>query len=107
MKAEIVRIKVKLKDREIELTAQEARELQTELNKLFEMEKSALQKLKEEWEKDNPKKEYVPYPVYPSPIIIDRTPPSWPHPWQIWCTPNTGTPTPHLGDTICMSLGAS
>jgi hypothetical protein len=60
MKTEITRIKLKLKDREIELTAQEARDVQKELNQLFEMEKTELQKLKEEWEKTAPKKEYVP-----------------------------------------------
>lgn len=100
MKTEITRIKLKLKDREIELTAQEARDVQKELNQLFEMEKTELQKLQEEWEKTAPKKEYVPYPVYPAPIIIERNTPYWPRPWEIWC----GTTGGNSG-TLCMAVG--
>jgi len=42
MKIEITKIKLQLKGRDIELTEQEAREVQKELNKLFEMEKTEL-----------------------------------------------------------------
>lgn len=39
MKTEITKIKLQLKGRDIELTATEAREVQQELNRLFEIEK--------------------------------------------------------------------
>ena len=108
MKAEITKIKLRLKDRSIELTAQEAREVQAELNKLFEIEKTQLQKLQEEWDK-LPKKEYVPYPVYPAPIIIERNGPYWPRPWEIWCGGATGVITNtgnHPGSTLCIAVGS-
>ena len=124
MKAEITKIKVKLSaEREIELTASEARQLQAELNKLFELEKSTLEKLKEEWDKQNPKPVPYPYPVYPAPISIERDTPFWPRPWDVWCgdyptaVPNVTMPSttsgniqvgkPFVGDILCMSLGAS
>ena len=88
MKTEITAIKLKLAAREIELTAQEAREVQKALNELFEMQKSELEKLKDLLAANKPAKEYVPYPVYPPPIYVDRTSPYWPNRWDIWCGPN-------------------
>jgi hypothetical protein len=105
MKTEITKIKLKLKDREIELTAQEARDVQKELNKLFEMEKTELQKLQEEWAKLKPQKEYVPYPVYPAPIIIERNTPYWPRPWEISFGGTTGGITDSNSGTLCMAVG--
>lgn len=101
MKTEITKIKLQLKDRAIELTATEAREVQKELNKLFEMEKTELQKLKEQFEKDAPKTIPMPYPVpvYPAPIVIERNVPYWPRPWEVWC--GTGD----SGTTLCMAVG--
>jgi hypothetical protein len=92
VKAEITKLTLRLKDREIELTAQEAREVHAELSKLFDLEQET-------------RKEFVPvpYPIsLPYPIIIDRTP-AWPrpweHPWQItWCGNELGT-------TLCMDIG--
>ncbi len=86
MKTEITKITLRLNGREIELTAQEAREVHEELNKLFALERET-------------RKEYVPvpYPVY-QPIIIDHTP-AWPRPWEItWCGNE-------LGATLCMGIG--
>lgn len=56
-KVEITSIKLKLKSGQIiEVTSEEARDIHSELSKLFEKEK-----------------EYVPYPIYPSyPIIIEK-----------------------------------
>lgn len=103
MKTEITKIKLKLKDREIELTATEAREVQHELNRLFDIEKTELQKFKEQWEKENPKQPYI--PLWPTPIIIERERvPYWPRPWEIWCggIADSGN---HPGSTLCISVG--
>jgi hypothetical protein len=64
MKADITRIKIKLKGREIELTTQEAREVQKELNKLFEVG--------------------IPYSMYPTPVIIEQNVPHCPRPGEFW-----------------------
>lgn len=105
MKTEITKITLQLKDRAIELSAQEARDVQKELNRLFDMEKTELQKLREEWERLNPKKEYVPYPVYPAPIIIERNVPWWPKPWDIWCGTAIAGQTSLESGTLCISVG--
>ena len=81
---EITKVLLKLEGKEIELTADEARQVQKELNRLFDMEKTEIQKFKDQWEKDNPKTLPIPilHPAYPpyQPIIIDRQP--WePTPW--------------------------
>ena len=104
MKTEITKIKLQLNGREIELTASEAREVQKELNHLFEMEKTELQKLQDEWNKGNPKKEYVPYPVYPAPIIIEHNVLYWPRPWEIWCG-TTRENQPQTDAGLCISVG--
>ena len=69
MKAEITRIKLKLGDREIELSAEEARELHAELSKMFSEPQVKVVK------------EYLPAPYIP-PVIIDRTQewPKWGYP---------------------------
>jgi hypothetical protein len=107
MKTEITKIKLQLKGRDIELTATEAREVQQELNRLFEIEKTELQKFKEQWEKENPKQPYV--PSWPTPIIIERERvPYWPRPWEIWCGGTTGGITDtgnHPGATLCIAVG--
>jgi hypothetical protein len=100
MKAEITKIKLQLKDREIELTAQEARDVQKELNRLFDMEKSELQKLQDEWNKNKPATGPMPYPV---PIYIERTP-SWPAPWTVWCGTTCGSQD-MTNVTLCMAVG--
>ena len=106
MKTEITKIKLQLKGRrDIELTAAEAREVQAELNKLFDIEKTQLQKLQEEWDK-LPKKEYVPHPIYPAPIIIERERvPYWPRPWEIWCGGTVGGIGEHPTGTLCIAIG--
>lgn len=106
MKTEITKIKLKLKDRDIELSATEAREVQKELNRLFEIEKSELQKFKEQWEKDNPKTTPFQWPSYPAPIIIERDHiPYWPRPWEIWCGGTVGGIGEHQTGTLCMAIG--
>ncbi len=94
MKTEITSIKLKLADREIELSAQEARAVYEELVRLFAFER-------------------VDFPLHPVPIlpiIIERETPRWPHPWtlQPWC----GDPLPGTGlhgnwphGTLCMAIG--
>lgn len=104
MKTEITRIKLKLKGRDIELTAQEAREVQAELNKLFELEKTQLQKIQDGLDK-LASKEYIPYPVYTTPIIIDRpTIPQWSPTWTVWSSADKGVAGDSPG-TLCMSVG--
>ena len=99
-KIEITKIRLQLKDREIELTSDEAHQVSKELNKLFELEKTELQKLKEKWEKREPQKEYIPYPIpsypYPNPIYIQ---PYWPS------YPNWGIPMCGSGNTMGQSTG--
>lgn len=103
MKTEITRIKLKLKGRDIELTAQEAREVQAELNKLFELEKTQLQKIQDGLDKlaNNERVTYVPYMA---PIIIERPAyPQWPPKWTtICCADAASGDTP---GTLCMSVG--
>ena len=96
MKAEITKIKLKLKDREIELTAAEAREIHGELSELFKVAEK--------------QKEYVPmpYPVYPTyPIIIEREDPYWRKPYVTWYGTNTkdlNTAGNFVDGTVCMNL---
>lgn len=72
----IIQINIKLKNQEISLSSEDARKVYQELQKLFELEKTEFDKLKEEWEKTTPQT-----PVYPyhPPIIIERWPriPYW------------------------------
>lgn len=107
MKTEITKIKLQLKDRDIELTAMEAREVQKELNRLFEIEKTELEKFKEQWEKDNLKTAPFPWPVYPAPIIIERERvPCWPRPWEIWYGDVPLHTTGHTNNgTLCIAVG--
>jgi hypothetical protein len=91
---QITEIKIRLKDKEIVLTSDEAREVMTELNKIFLLEpkKSELQKLQEEWnefQKRNPQPICVPQPIW-----IER----WPqYPYKIgepiWVVDPTSQPT--------------
>ncbi len=90
---EIVQIKIKLKDREIILSSDEAREVAAELNKLFMAEESKdktedilkeLQKIQER------EKVYIPHPIY-----IDRyKQPYWEPIWVVdpIHQPTWGTP---------------
>jgi len=69
------KIIIKLAERELELTPEEAKELRHELNDLFSPKKSELEIYKEKF----PQKEYVPapYPVYiypPQPYITPYSP---------------------------------
>lgn len=83
MKTEITKIKLILNGRDIELSADEARQIYKELGELFKMAE--------------PVKEFVPYPAYHPPIIIERERTQWPHnPWEIWCvadSPDSNTAT--------------
>jgi len=77
MKTEITKIKIQFSGREIELTGQEAKDLQKELNKLFEAEKV-----------------YTPLQLYYTPIVNERPTPYTPRPGEIWCQmvgANSGT----------------
>ena len=90
-KVEITKIKIKLKSQEIELTAEEAKQLKEELNKLFGEPPSIIFKekiIKDDW--------------YPVPSIPWTPPPQNPWetgPWvkpsypEIWCQVNEGPTT--------------
>lgn len=91
MKTAITKIKLQLKDRAIELTAQEARDLQAELNKLFEIAVAPKVVTKE-----------IHHHHTTSPIYVDRYVPSWPHRWEITC----GGTSAERG-TLCMAVGQS
>lgn len=75
----ISKITLKLEGREIELTADEARQLQAELNLLFKLAKP----------------EVVTKEIHhhhaPAPIYIDRYVPHWPQRWDVWCSTSGGT----------------
>lgn len=109
---QITQIKIKLPNKDIELSSGEARQVYEELKKLFELEKSEIEKFKEEWEKLNPPQPYPVYPYHP-PIIIER----WPErPWwdyqPIWLVDyeqlpkydGTTTVPLDLGHTTCLSI---
>jgi len=89
MKTEITKIKLQLKDRSIELTAQEARDLQAELNKLFELAIT---------EKVVTKEIHHHHPGYP--IYVDRYVPTWPNQWEITCGGTSAK-----ANMLCMSVG--
>ena len=111
MKLTITHIKLQLGDREIDLTAAEARTLHEELSKLFAQEQTTLQELQKQFDelKNNPPQpNYVPVP-YPTPNT-PALPPFQPWPtspiivpdnprWTTWCgTGNSeGTATLALG----------
>ena len=108
MKTEITKIKLQLKDRAVELTAAEAREIQKELNKLFEMESDVLKEIRDKLAKTAPM--VIPYP-YPAPIIIERNVPVWPRPWTVepWCgTTTVCEASVHSGSNtgmLCIPVG--
>jgi hypothetical protein len=87
MKVEITKIKLQLKGRDIELTADEARSVREELNKLFADAEPA--KIIKEYIS-------VPYPRYSLPIVIDRGP-WWPNRWEVTCG------TRDNSGTVCMA----
>ena len=88
MKIEILKIKLKVKDVEIELTMDEARSLFSDLRELF-----------------GEKTVFVPS----EPIVIER--PTWPYPQPIWVSPPTFTPDyqPKWGapEITCLCQGMS
>lgn len=87
MKVEIVKIRVQLKDREIELSADEARKVRAELDKLFaEEDETALRDMQKRLEDLEKRPTYVPYvPYIQHPIYIDRYTPWWSDNWRIMC----------------------
>ena len=103
MKTEITQIKITLpKGREIELSAEEARKLHEELTLLFDKEK---RNVIDELKKLLPAKEYVPYPVYPAPIVIERERDWWRPYWTtITCGGLGGQATSGGGNLLCMNL---
>ncbi len=94
MKTEITKIKLQLKGREIELTVKEAGELYDELTKLAEICHGM-----------KPSTPLAPWPVYLSPIFIERNGPYWPRPWEIWCGGTVGGIGEHQTGTLCMAVG--
>ena len=80
MKAEITKIKIQLKDRQIELSSDEAALLHKELTALF---KAAENKKEIERVVERVVEKLVPFPYYPTPIVINPTP-SLPF-WNTWC----------------------
>src|SRR4051812_29753391 len=100
MKAEITNIKIRIGDREIEFTSEEARKVHDELSKLFAVAIPLA---------PAPTIVPVPYPVptYPElpvspwrPIWVDPTYPTWRPSWEIMCGGNTGSPANTLS-IIC------
>jgi hypothetical protein len=76
MNCEISKIVIKLGSREIELTTEEAKSIQAELNHLFNhLELPTM-----------PVPTYVPYPV-----IVNPEAPWFPRPWEITYTSNSNT----------------
>ena len=121
MKVKITKIKLQLKDREIELSAEEARQVLAELQELFASEEpSVLEEIAKhvkELATQEPKREYVPYPVYPpytQPIIIER--PTYPPYWrfgEVYCVDMPGSTCGSVSgisssDTgVCLTIGGS
>jgi len=70
----ITGIKIKIKDQEIEVTLEEARDLYLELRKIF---------------RENPNFDTPPVTI-PIPVEPYKTPPWVPDPWSPWCSyPNS------------------
>jgi len=81
-KIEITEIKIKLKDREIVLSSDDAREVFTALSELFAQENKdlsvqsgnrfleELKKMNDKLDKVKPATVPVPYPIYPNPLVI-------------------------------------
>ncbi len=87
-----IKIKLKIKDVEIELTEKEAKELKEILNEIYP--EKEIKVIKE--------KEYIPYPYYP-PIIINPEPYKWDQ-WEVtWDNDITGQPLLELPVTISYS----
>lgn len=105
MKTEITKIKLQLKDREIELTAQEAREIHAELGKLFDLEKSTTELLQKRLSELEKRQDPMPAPCYPppTPIIIEQWPERFPPHYPWWYGPGpmcrTTSAIDALGDT--------
>jgi hypothetical protein len=101
MKAEITKIKIKLKDRQIELSSDEAALLHRELDVLFKMaeNKREINKVVE-----RVVEKLVPYPVYPTPIVINPSAPApfWP-PWTPWCESGNIQGSSIQGGTLLLS----
>lgn len=75
MKAEITKIVLKLKDREIEVSLAEAEALMAELQRV-------LQPVVKEIIREVP---YIPFIQQPAPIIVQPSPPPFSPPWITWC----------------------
>jgi hypothetical protein len=118
-KIEVTKIKIQLKGQHLELTAEEARQVYAELDKLLGLSndpiKDQLATLKRQFEaekKFKPEKEivYIPIPANPAPIIIERWPtsPYGPHspPWTVWSGTTPG-PTNELGTSATLSIDAT
>ncbi len=90
----IVKLKIKLKDKEISLTSDEVRQVYNELKELFNKEdRNLFKELQDEWNKKNPPV----YPYYPVPIIIEKYPEPIYRPWEITCI-STEIGESYLGD---------
>lgn len=99
MSVEITNIKIKLGEREIELTSDEARKVHAELAKLFGLEITS----------PMPYPVLYPFPYPVVPIVIEKEVPSWPQPWTITCGGENPTPTfvgqiqAYSSATLCIS----
>ena len=112
-KIEVTKIKIKLKGQHLELTAEEARQVYAELDKLLGLSndpiKEQLAWLRCQFEaekKFKPEKEivYIPIPANPAPIIIEQWPTSpYRQPWTIWCGTTPG-PTNDFGTSATLSI---
>jgi hypothetical protein len=99
---QITEIKIKLKDKEISLSSEEARQVFDELFKLFELERKL--------SIDDRQSEYIPYPIY-----IERYPkpsPYWKwYPYNPITCSDTTTIKGYFGDppnsTSCGGIGSN
>lgn len=88
MKCKVIKIQLQLGDRTLELTAEEAKQVQAELNKLFTPEETTLQKLQRQWDKDAPP--CYPHIFYSTPVTVPDPGPTLPStPMVPWCGGST------------------
>ena len=110
MKTAITSIRIKLKSQEINIDADEARELHYQLRKLFESHEAIV---KTELDQLNRLTDMQPiqpsqYVPVPYPIYIEKIPTYIP-PWTITCeaTSASGTPNGMTGATLCLNVSGA
>jgi len=108
MKVEVTQIKLQLNDRVIELTMDEAKAVQAELNRFFEQAEPA--PVYQPPVHPFPSYPTTPAPYFIRPYYIEPSTPSWPSPWYVTCGTPTGLGVPGSSPdlknkTVCMDIG--